>query len=343
MNTCGAVFTEFWSKLRRRYSCAQAAGLRDDCLIRFFACSVDCLFATLRLIFHSPHNRQMNLKRMFQSFCVALVCAGASLSAWAVLPTLPGSPNYTLTTTRWTAVLWRETLSDGKQYLLGRFNPVGTQRICTLSALDIVVDGFAQESVALYTDIPLIDANKPDTCNLAIAEPKTFVIDIFSAILNKSGWTPAKLQTIRYKENNIVVTSVILPVAGTAGGSLATAFNFSDAWYLPAESGWGILTAHHVDTGGQMVATFYVYDSVGNTKWYILSGGTWSGSVFSGDVYDATGYPGGFATLSTFKSANTKLTKVGTAGFDFKSRGNAVFNYTINGVVGSKAIERLQY
>jgi hypothetical protein len=285
----------------------------------------------------------MNIKRLFQNFCVALVCAGTSLPALAVLPTLPGSPNYTLSTTRWTSVFWRETLADGKQYLLARMSPVGTQKICTLSAVDIVVDGFVQDSIALYTDIPLNDANKPDTCNLAIAEPKTFIMDIFSPILNKSGWTPAKQQTIRYKENNAVVTSTILAAAGATSNSLATAFNFSDAWYVPAESGWGILTAHHTDTGGQMVATFYMYDSVGNTKWYILSGGTWSGSVFSGDVYDATGYPGGFATLSTFKPANTKLTKVGTAAFDFKSRGNAVFNYTINGVAGSKAIERLQY
>jgi hypothetical protein len=285
----------------------------------------------------------MNTKRLFQFIFAALIGLGAFSPAWAVLPTLPGSPNYTLNTSRWTAVFWRETLADSKQYLLVRMTPVGTQKICTLSAVDIVVDGFVQESIALYTDIPLNDANKPDTCNLAIAEPKTFVMDIFSPILNKSGWTPGKQQTIRYKENNVVVNSVIVATAGAPSNSLATAFNFSDAWYVPAESGWGILSAHHTDTGGQMVATFYVYDSVGNTKWYILSGGTWNGSVFSGDVYDATGYPGGFATLSTFKPANTKLTKVGTAGFDFKSRSNAVFNYTINGVVGSKAIERLQY
>jgi hypothetical protein len=297
------------------------------------------LFGTIRSF--KSTGQLMQIKRMFQ--IVASICAFATASACAVLPTLPGSPNYTLNTVRWTSVFWRETLSDGKQYLLARMTPVGSQKICTLSALDIVVDGFVQDSIALYTDIPLNSANKPDTCNLAIAEPKTFVIEIFDPILNKSGWAAGKQQTIRYKENNVVINSVILAAAGGTSNSLATAYNFSDVWYVPAESGWGIAMSHHTDTGGQIVVSFYMYNAAGAAQWYFISGGTWSGSVFTGDVYDVTGYPGAWSTLSTFKSANTKLTKVGTGTFDFKSRGNAVFSYNIGGVTGSKAIERLAF
>ena len=152
-----------------------------------------------------------------------------------------------------------------------------------------------------------------------------------------------RLLTIRFVTSSSVVASIVLPVSGTPAGSLATAFNFSDAWYVPSESGWGILMSHHVDTGGNMFVTVYLYDDQGRPKWYAISGGTWAGSQFSGDLLELTGPTGGFATLGGFDPTRVKSQKAGTATFNFSSRDSAQFTYNVGTASGTKTIQRLGF
>ena len=285
----------------------------------------------------------------FTALCIALCTAFFSLSVLAVLPTAPGSPGYSVnfyvgSRGKGTAIFWREKLSDGNEYLLVRLTPAGSElALCTLSDVRIVVDAGILTAVSLFTDLPITDANKPDVCNIRYAEPKTWIVAPFNPILNGVGWTAQKQQTIRFVTSSSIVASIVLPVSGTPAGSLATAFNFSDAWYVPSESGWGILMSHHVDTGGNMFVTVYLYDDQGRPKWYAISGGTWAGSQFSGDLLELTGPTGGFATLGGFDPTRVKSQKAGTATFNFSSRDSAQFTYNVGTASGTKTIQRLGF
>lgn len=124
---------------------------------------------------------------------------------------------------------------------------------------------------------------------------------------------------------------------------LSRAENYSDHWWNPGESGWGVTIADH-DT--QLFAVWYVYDTDGSPIWFVVPGGTFNANrtFFSGDVYRTTGPS--FAG-ATFDPAAVTRTKVGTAAFDFAPAGapagTAVFSYSIAGASGSKRIERMPF
>lgn len=125
--------------------------------------------------------------------------------------------------------------------------------------------------------------------------------------------------------------------------AIARAENYSDHWWNPGESGWGITIADH-DT--QLFAVWYTYDTDGSPLWFVVPGGTFNGNrtFFSGDVYRTTGPAFNGAA---FDPAAVTRTKVGTAAFDFRPAGappgTAVFSYSVEGANGSKRIERLPF
>src|SRR6476469_8776105 len=69
-----------------------------------------------------------------------------------------------------------------------------------------------------------------------------------------------------------------------AAAQSTPAANYSDMWYLPAESGWGVSFVQH--TSGNVYAVWYTYDprvsdsaNPGNVVplWIVLGGaGTWT-------------------------------------------------------------------
>ncbi len=124
---------------------------------------------------------------------------------------------------------------------------------------------------------------------------------------------------------------------------LCGAENYSDHWWNPSESGWGVTIADH-DT--QIFAVWYHYDTDGSPLWFVVPGGTFNANrtYFSGDVYRATGPS--YAS-ATFDPAAVSRTKVGTASFDFAAPGaapgTAVFSYSVGSGPRSKRIERLPF
>lgn len=128
-----------------------------------------------------------------------------------------------------------------------------------------------------------------------------------------------------------------------AFANTARAQNYSDIWWNPAESGWGVTIADHETN---IFAAFYTYDTNGKATWFTVTGGTFSQGrrIFTGDVYTATGPH--FA-VEPFNPAQVRVSKVGTATFDFAPTGGAAntatFSYTINGVTQIKIISRLPF
>ena len=119
----------------------------------------------------------------------------------------------------------------------------------------------------------------------------------------------------------------------------ANAQNYSDIWWNPAESGWGLTIADH---NSQLFAVWYTYDVNGRPTWFTIPGGTFSNGKrnFSGDIYQTAGP----AYNQPFVASQVTATKVGTASFDFspagQAAGKASFTYSIGTVNQTKIIER---
>jgi hypothetical protein len=88
----------------------------------------------------------------------------------------------------------------------------------------------------------------------------------------------------------------------------AYADNYSDIWWNPLESGWGVTIADHETN---VFGVLYVYRSDGRPVWFTIPGGTFSQGrrIFQGDVYVTSGPS---YTHATFDASLVTASKVGT-------------------------------
>ncbi len=111
--------------------------------------------------------------------------------------------------------------------------------------------------------------------------------------------------TLRYTVDGVEVTKVIeRQVFGSRAAacfpttdSRATATNYQDLWWNPAESGWGINVTHQDAT---LFATLFSYDATGKALWLVMSAGqrqadgSYAGDLFrtSGPAFNASPFTG---------------------------------------------------
>lgn len=114
--------------------------------------------------------------------------------------------------------------------------------------------------------------------------------------------------------------------------------DYSDHWWNPQESGWGLSIMQH--PSDRLFAVWFVYTQSDQPVWYTLQPGEWTSStVYSGPVYKTTGpYFGG-----TFDPSHLGITQVGTATLSFADSNSGTFSYTVEGITGSKPIVRLPF
>jgi hypothetical protein len=118
-------------------------------------------------------------------------------------------------------------------------------------------------------------------------------------------------------------------------GSTGPATDYSDLWWNPNESGWGLnITQHPSST---IFAVWYTYEADGTSTWYVMPGGTWTSSnTYSGSLYATLGP----AFTKTFNASDVQPRQVGTATLTFTSSGTGTFAYSVDGVSGTKSIQR---
>jgi hypothetical protein len=114
--------------------------------------------------------------------------------------------------------------------------------------------------------------------------------------------------------------------------------NYTDMWWNPAESGWGVsIHQHSTDV---IFAVWFVYGSDGNPLWYVMPTGTWLSPVsFRGPIYRTNGP----SLRDRFDPARVGVTQVGTGTFIFGNvaGGLALFEYAIDGApIVSKSLQR---
>ena len=109
----------------------------------------------------------------------------------------------------------------------------------------------------------------------------------------------------------------------------APAVNYTDLWWNPEESGWGLSIVQ--GPTNLIFATWFVYDTVGNPTWYTLQPGNWiGGKNYSGPIYKTSGpWVGG-----VFDSNAVTETVVGEGYLSFKDSQHGTFSYKIEGISG---------
>jgi hypothetical protein len=133
------------------------------------------------------------------------------------------------------------------------------------------------------------------------------------------------------------LASALLAFALPVAAQSVPATNYSDMWYLPAESGWGVSFLQHSGSN-QVFAVWYTYDprepdatSPGNFRpmWIVMAGGTWtSPTTIGGPVYILNGTP------FSQSGSNRSITPVGTFSFNFSDASNGTFTYNIAAPAG---------
>ena len=132
------------------------------------------------------------------------------------------------------------------------------------------------------------------------------------------------------------VYSSLAPYLNPATGP---AYDFTDLWWNPAESGWGLNLIQHANN--IIFAIWYTYDNDGRMTWYHIPSGTWTDSMtYTGELVAVAGPP---FTSSTFTAAQVKRTSVGSATLHFTSASAGTWSFTVNGVSGTKNISRLSF
>ncbi|CAN5457048.1 hypothetical protein BH11PSE11_BH11PSE11_03290 [soil metagenome] len=139
----------------------------------------------------------------------------------------------------------------------------------------------------------------------------------------------------------VLCCSLAASHAATAG-SASSYVNYSDIWWNPNESGWGLTLADH-DT--QMFGVWYTYDADGHPTWFVIPGGSFTESkrFFSADLYQTTGP----AYNLPFDASKVSATKVGQVQMDFAPpavvSGIALFTFTVGGVTQTRQVQRQSF
>lgn len=122
----------------------------------------------------------------------------------------------------------------------------------------------------------------------------------------------------------------LLALALPAAAQSVPAANYSDMWWNPNESGWGVSIAQHAGTH-QVFAVWYTYDprepaAAGRYKplWFVMPGGTWTSPTrLTGSVYVTNGVP------FNQSGSNPKSNPVGSFTFEFSTPSSGTFTYNV--------------
>lgn len=131
-----------------------------------------------------------------------------------------------------------------------------------------------------------------------------------------------------------------LALAAFALPARATTYStdFTDLWFNPNESGWGVNVIQQYNT---MFATLFVYGTNNAAQWFVAPdiepSPSGSQTVFSGQLYLTTGPWFG---AGAFDPNSVGKLVVGTITFTFDSATTGTLTYTVNGAPVTKRIQR---
>jgi hypothetical protein len=195
-------------------------------------------------------------------------------------------------------------------------------------------DGSYAGNLYRFTGVPLAQiqgaaSNPPSALGLATLRPG---IDGRLAFTT----TIAGATRTRNVERIPVGTRGLVCRATTAAP--ATLTNYSDIWWNPQSSGWGVHISHYDDA---LYGTWYTYDTDGEAIYYSSATTRQADGSYTGKLFRSkNGTP--YANIAG-APASAGSDEVGTATFRFTDGSHASYSYTIGNVTQTKTIERLQF
>ena len=113
--------------------------------------------------------------------------------------------------------------------------------------------------------------------------------------------------------------------------------NYTDHWWNPAESDWGLFIWH--DKLDRVLAAWFTYGSDNKAEWYTIQAGKWVNyKQYDGQLIKTTGPS--FAAFVPGSAVQTQA--VGSASLNFTDADSGTFTYTLNGVTQTKNIRRFK-
>ena len=141
--------------------------------------------------------------------------------------------------------------------------------------------------------------------------------------------------TFTFNINNIAGSKAITQqIFGNSANS--PAFDYTDLWWNPAESGWGVSLTQQSNI---IFAAWYTYDASGNPIWYAATN---CPATATGCTAPLFRFIGGAPLTSQWRGVNPP-NEVGRVTFAFSDPANGTMSYTINGVTSSRVITRQVY
>ena|SRR5687768_8853092 len=133
--------------------------------------------------------------------------------------------------------------------------------------------------------------------------------------------------------------TVTPPVRSAAYPGRVPAVNYTDLWWSPAESGWGLSLFH--GPFNDLFGTWMVYATDGKPTWYLLGSGKWT-SANAQSTYEAQVFKtNGPHFAQPFDARKVGFEKVGTAKLQFRDAMTGTFRFDVEGVSGMKNITRM--
>ena len=131
------------------------------------------------------------------------------------------------------------------------------------------------------------------------------------------------------------VLAATFALAFPAAASTNYSTDWTDLWYVPAESGWGVNIAQN---GRNIFLVLYVYGGDQLPRWYVASGMTPSSpNNWSGPLYRTVGTP----FNAPWNPTQQPPIEVGTATLNFTSVNTATLTYSVDGITVTKGISRI--
>jgi hypothetical protein len=115
--------------------------------------------------------------------------------------------------------------------------------------------------------------------------------------------------------------------------------DFTDLWYIPAESGWGF---NVIQQGNTLFGTLFVYGNDQSARWYVASSMTpqtasAGQAKFGGKLYQTTGP---FFGALAFNPTQVAVTEVGDISITFLTSTSAVLVYNVGATSVTKSVTR---
>jgi N-acetylmuramoyl-L-alanine amidase len=124
-------------------------------------------------------------------------------------------------------------------------------------------------------------------------------------------------------------------------GVTPTTIDFTDIWWNPSESGWGVSMTHQ---HSNIFIAWYTYDEAGRAKWLVSSGCKLTGATITasctGDLYSVTG---GLPLTVPWVAGRTVAKLEGSITLQFSDASNALMTYTIGGKPYARVVTRFLF